>query len=205
MSFDIFFIASLLGSVAFTLSGFIAGVRNNLDIMGVFIVAFLTANGGGILRDVLIGQTPLVLQDLMVIIPVIITFILGLFLHRANYMEFERKSVFILSDSIGLAAFSLTGTLVGLDAGLSLFGVCLLSFITATGGGIIRDLLVNEVPTILKSDFYGSVAIVVALVVYALHHFGFESDLSILGVFAAALMLRLFAHYKGWHLPQLKL
>lgn len=204
MSFDIFFIATLIGTAAFALSGFIAGVRHHMDIMGVFILSFLTANGGGIVRDVLVGKTPVILTDFYAIITVISFFIIGLILNRFNYMEFERKSVFVVSDSVGLVAFSLTGALIGLEAELSLFGVCLLSFIAAAGGGIVRDILVNEVPTIMRSDFYGTVAIVVALAVYVLNVFNYQNDLTTLGVFVVALALRLVAHRQGWHLPKLK-
>lgn len=191
--------------MAFALSGFLVGVRKNFDIMGVFILAFLTANGGGVLRDVLIGRTPLVLTDLSGFIIVVMTFFLGVGFYYAKRIDIERRGLFVLCDSLGLVAFSLTGTLVGMEAGLSIFGVCVLSFITAAGGGILRDLVVNDVPAIFKSDFYGSVAILVALVVYGLSSYGLDSELHILGVFAGALCLRMLAHRMRWHLPQFKL
>jgi uncharacterized membrane protein YeiH len=203
--FDVFTLASWIGGVAFALSGFLVGVRKNFDIMGVFILAFLTANGGGVLRDVLIGRTPLVLTDLSGFIIVVMTFFLGVGFYYAKRIDIERRGLFVLCDSLGLVAFSLTGTLVGMEAGLSIFGVCVLSFITAAGGGILRDLVVNDVPAIFKSDFYGSVAILVALVVYGLSSYGLDSELHILGVFAGALCLRMLAHRMRWHLPQFKL
>lgn len=203
--FDVFTLASWIGGVAFALSGFLVGVRKNFDIMGVFILAFLTANGGGVLRDVLIGRTPLVLTDLSGFIIVVMTFFLGVGFYYAKRIDIERRGLFVLCDSLGLVAFSLTGTLVGMEAGLSIFGVCVLSFITAAGGGILRDLVVNDVPAIFKSDFYGSVAILVALVVYGLSLYGLDSELHILGVFAGALCLRMLAHRMRWHLPQFKL
>lgn len=204
MPFDIFLLASWVGGVAFALSGFLVGVRKHLDLMGVFILSFLTANGGGVLRDVLIGKTPYALTDMTGFVVVFLTFLFGLILYRIKKTDIEKKGLFVLSDSIGLAAFSLTGTLVGIDAGLTVFGVVVLSFITATGGGILRDIMVSDVPSVFKSDFYGSVSILVALCVYALHHMGYASDLNIAAVFAAALFLRLLAHKMGWHLPRLK-
>ena len=154
MSFDIFFIASLIGGVAFALSGFLVGVRKNLDVMGVFILSFLTANGGGILRDVFIGKTPYALTDLSGFLIVLFVFVLSTLVFRFKDNSVERRGLFVVSDSVGLAAFSLTGALAGVDAGLSVFGVTVLSFITATGGGILRDVIVNEEPSVLKSDFY---------------------------------------------------
>ena len=72
------------------------------------------------------------------------------------------------------------------------------------GGGNLRDLLVNEIPAILRSDFYGSVSFLVALMVLGVNYLGFQGDISIAVVFILALCLRLFAHYKGWSLPRLK-
>ena len=204
MSFDIFFIASLIGGVAFALSGFLVGVRKNLDVMGVFILSFLTANGGGILRDVFIGKTPYALTDLSGFLIVLFVFVLSTLVFRFKDNSVERRGLFVVSDSVGLAAFSLTGALAGVDAGLSVFGVTVLSFITATGGGILRDVIVNEEPSVLKSDFYGSVAILVALAVYGLHSFGFDTDFNIMMVFFISLLIRLIAFKMRWHLPRLK-
>lgn len=202
---DIFLLASWIGGVAFALSGFLVGVRKNLDILGIFILSFLAASGGGIIRDVLIGRTPLALTDISAFLLVLVTFLLGVVLHHAKNINIEKRKFFVLSDSIGLVAFSLTGALVGVDAGLNAFGVVVLSFITATGGGILRDLLVNEVPVILESDFYGSVAVLVGLIVFGLHALGLGGDVYILLVFIAALVLRLIAWRYAWRLPKLKI
>ena len=205
MSFDIFFIASLIGGGAFALSGFLVGLRKNLDVMGVFILSFLTANGGGILRDVFIGKTPLALTDMSGFLIVLFVFLTGLLVRKFKDGTIEQRSLFVVSDSIGLAAFSLTGALAGVEAGLSIFGVTVLSFITATGGGILRDILVNEEPSILRSDFYGSVAIIVALSVYALNSLGLDSDFNITVVFFVSLLIRLIAFKMRWSLPRLKI
>lgn len=202
---DIFFVASIIGGFAFALSGFLVGVRKDLDVMGVFILSFLTANGGGVLRDVMIGRVPLVLNDLSGVSVVILAFLFGFGLLKLRKWDVEKRSLFVLSDSIGLAAFSITGALAGVTAGLSLFGVVVLAFITATGGGILRDSLIGDVPSVFKSDFYGSVAVVVALGIYALDHFGYAQDVNILGVFVLALLLRLVAFKMGWSLPRLKI
>jgi len=205
LSFDVFLLASYIGTAAFSLSGFLMGVRKELDVMGVFILSFLTANGGGMIRDVFLQKAPWALTDFTAFIIVSCTFLLGLLFHHLRYTSFERQSLFILSDSIGLVAFSVAGALAGIEAGLNIFGVCVLSFITATGGGILRDVLSNEIPAVFKSDFYGSVAIVAALSLYGLHVFEYDSDLYILMLFGALLLLRLLAYKMKWHLPRLRL
>jgi uncharacterized membrane protein YeiH len=101
-------------------------------------------------------------------------------------------------------AFSVTGALVGLNADLNFFGILVLAFLTATGGGIIRDVFVNEVPAILSSGFYGSVAILVGFMIYVLHMFDLVQDVTIAIVFVLGLILRLVAHYNDWHLPRVR-
>lgn len=204
MPIDIVFLASLIGSVAFALSGFLAGARKNLDYTGIFIVSILTANGGGALRDVLAGQTPQVLYD-----PVAFLLVLAVVFLAAGFRLYEKADLnhspwVIFSDAIGLVAFSITGAIVGIDIDLGIFGVMVLSFLTATGGGIIRDMLINEVPAILDSDFYGTIALLIAACLYGLHLGGALNDASIAGVFVSALILRIVAYRYGWRIPTLR-
>lgn len=205
MAFDVFTVASLLGSVAFALSGFLTGVRKNLDIMGIFILSILTANGGGVVRDVLVGRVPAVLQDgsafLLVLSVMIIAIVLKL--HRKEGLE--NHTLFVLSDAVGLAAFSVTGALIGVEVGLGVFGVMVLAFATATGGGIIRDTIINEVPALFSSDFYGMVALIIGGGIFLLHSFQLDNEMTITGVFVFALLLRLLAYAKKWQLPRIKL
>ena len=203
MPIDIFFIASLLGSVAFALSGYLIGVRKHLDFMGIFIVSMLTANGGGAIRDVLVNRTPAVLYDLnafFLVCAVIIGATLLKFHHKTSI---ENNSLMLLCDAIGLVAFSVTGTLIGIEAELPIFGVMVLAFITATGGGIIRDILVNELPSLLNSDFYGTISLLIAGTIYVLHYFDQADDTTITIVFLSALLLRIIAYNKSWKLPQI--
>ncbi len=203
MPIDIFFIASLLGSAAFALSGYLVGVRKHLDFMGIFIVSMLTANGGGAIRDVLVNRTPAVLYDLnafFLVCAVIIGATLLKFHHKTSI---ENNSLMLLCDAIGLVAFSVTGTLIGIEAELPIFGVMVLAFITATGGGIIRDILVNELPSLLNSDFYGTISLLIAGTIYVLHYFDQADDTTITIVFLSALLLRIIAYNKSWKLPQI--
>lgn len=199
---DIFFIASVVGTIAFAFSGFLVGTHKQMDWMGIFILSMLTANGGGAVRDVLVNKTPSVLTDLSGFYMVLGVFLLSLLFRLDRYAKFEKSPAFVLSDALGLAAFSVTGALVGVEANLSFFGVMVLAFITASGGGIIRDLMVNEVPAVLSSDFYGTVSILIGLGIYILHQMNQANDVNILIVFILALALRLLAYVKGWKLPR---
>lgn len=200
---QIMYAASLTGSIAFALSGFLAGARKNLDWMGLFILAFLTANGGGALRDILADRPPAVIagnEPFLIALAVTACAIL-LRLHR--YDNFERRWFFIISDAIGLVAFALTGSIIALTIQAPLFGFLALSFLTATGGALLRDILVNEIPAILDRGFYGSIALIVALAVYLLDRAALLGPESMLVIFAGGLSLRLLAYKYGWKLPGL--
>lgn len=201
---DIFFISSLIGTVAFALSGFLVGVAKKMDLMGVFILSMLTANGGGAIRDILVNQTPKILTDLSGFTIVLIVFIAAMLLRLHRYSKIEANSLFVLCDALGLAAFSITGALVGVEAELNVFGVVVLAFITAAGGGIIRDALVNDVPAIFSSDFYGSIAILIGLGVYSLDYLGLANSMSLAALLASALLLRLCAYIFKWRLPRMR-
>lgn len=201
---QVFATASTVGSVAFALSGFMAGARKQLDVMGVFILAFLSANGGGVVRDLLVGRSPTIMQSALPFWLAAGTVILALALRLQRNASVERNRIFIVSDAVGLVAFGITGALIGIEKRLHLFGVVTLSFLTATGGGIARDVLVNDVPLVLREDFYGSVALLLGIGVFALHWAGLMNPTSLSMVFAAGLVLRLFAHERGWKLPTVK-
>ncbi len=200
----LFITLSTVGGLAFALSGFLAGVRKGLDVMGIFILAFITANGGGVVRDLLIGRTPAVMHSMRPFWLAAGTFVLAVAFRLHDKPSVERNRIFIISDAIGLVAFSITGALVGIENQLHLFGVITLSFLTATGGGIARDVLVNEVPLVLREDFYGSVALLLSLAIQLLGWAALLNPVSLSMVFVAGTVLRLVAHSQGWRLPKVK-
>lgn len=201
---DIFMIADLVGSVAFALSGFFVGVRKQLDYMGLFIVSLMTASGGGMLRDVLVGRIPLLLSDMTAFIVVTYVIIVATLFKLYRDKNINASTWFVVSDSIGLCAFAVTGTLVAIDVGLPVYGGIVLAILTATGGGVLRDILVNEMPSLLKSDFYGMVALIIAALIYGLHALELFNDYTIGVVFVVALAIRMIAFHYKWQLPRVK-
>lgn len=200
---EIFFIADVIGIIAFAISGFLVAVRKKLDLLGVFIASFLTALGGGVVRDVALDRTPFSFSELYPSLTVIVTVALAFMLKIPKQKQLENRLLFVIADSIGLIAFSITGALLALEAELNIFGVCMLSFLTAVGGGTLRDVLINEVPFILVSDFYGSVAILLASVMYVTHSFGFLNDLALAIIALIGVSMRLLAYFKKWQLPKI--
>jgi uncharacterized membrane protein YeiH len=200
---DIFVLLDIVGIVSFALSGFLVGVRKDLDLLGIFIVTFLTALGGGIIRDAIVGRVPFSFSALYPQIFVIGTFLVALVLRIYKASSIERRRLFIISDSIGLAAFSVTGALIAIEASFNVLGVALLAFITAVGGGILRDMLINEVPFVLVSEFYGIIAILIGVSIFLLDLFSVNMAWGIAIVTTVGFTLRLIAYYRSWHLPKL--
>ena len=196
-------LADIVGIVAFALSGYWVAARERLDLLGGFITSFLTALGGGVMRDVIVGRLPYAFVEWWPATIVIVVVFFAFFFGLQRFFDYEKKRIFIVSDSVGLAAFSISGALVGLEAGLGFFGVALLALVTAVGGGVLRDILLNRVPLILSSDFYGSVAIVAGCAIYLLDRIGFLGNWSLSILFVILLLLRLIAYRYSWRLPRI--
>jgi len=193
--------AEYLGIIAFSASGFYIGKRNQLDILGIYIVAFLTALGGGVMRDIIIDRPPISFtQTLPVLIVVVITTLLLFLRHRYQH-DIDSKPLFVFIDAIGMSAFAISGALLALENGYNLQGVAIIAFVTAIGGGIFRDILINQVPYVLKGGFYGVIAISIGLMIYLLDSIHMLYALSIILLFFMGIFLRMYAYFRDWHLP----
>ena len=196
-------IADIIGIICFALSGFLIAVHYKLDILGVFISSFLTALGGGMIRDALADRTPYVFTTNLPVILVVATVVIALLFKLHKIDDLEGKTAFIISDAVGLVSFSITGSIVAIQNDFNFLGVLILAFLTAVGGGTIRDILINRVPSILVSEFYATVALIVASIMFVLEILNLRSLPAIILVFIFGVALRLLAYYKNWHLPTL--
>ena len=198
-----FEIAEYIGIVAFAMSGFFIATRNKLDFLGVLISVFLTALGGGVMRDVIVDKTPYTFSHNIPALIIVVVMILLVVFKFHKKESIENKPLFILSDSIGLVSFSITGAIIALEANLNITGVLALSFITAVGGGIIRDVIINEIPFVLKTGFYGTIALMIGLILYILNAYGMMDIYTLSVVFVLGVILRLVAYYKEWAIPMI--
>jgi uncharacterized membrane protein YeiH len=196
-----FEIAEYIGTVAFAMSGFFVAVRSKLDFLGTLIAVFLTAFGGGIIRDVIVDKRPFAFTYDMpaIMVSFIMLFLILFKFHKKQ--SIENRAFFILSDSIGLVSFSITGALIALENGLNFTGVLALSFITAVGGGITRDIIINEVPFVFKTGFYGTVALLVGALMYVFHVYEMEGFYTTFVIFVIGVSIRVVAYYKKWSVP----
>lgn len=195
--------AEIIGLISFAISGFLIAVHYKLDILGIAISSFLTAFGGGIIRDCLVDKTPYIFSQTEPVLIVIATFLAAIVFKLHKIANLEGKTVFVISDTIGLVAFAITGSLVALEYHLNFFGVIIIAFLTAVGGGTMRDILINRVPSILTSEIYATVALLIGVLIYILDLFKQISFISLFLIFIFGTALRLFAYYKKWNLPKL--
>ncbi len=199
-----FHIIECIGISAFAISALSISTKQELDLLGLFIIAFLSALGGGVIRDVLTDTPPVSFLNYLNINIVLITILIGvaLGLQRKNV---DRHIIFIVSDALGLVSFAISGALAGIAAHFTIFGVMLLALVTAVGGGVMRDILLNQVPILVKkSDIYGSVALFVGLLVYIVSYFHIVNGFWLSTIFILGFTLRMIAYRYNWHLPNLR-
>jgi uncharacterized membrane protein YeiH len=193
-----------MGIISFTLSGFYIATKKELDLLGVCISAWLTALGGGIMRDIIVGVYPISLSSTwpMVLVLVVVGLLIAFKFHKKS--THERKPFFVFVDAIGLVSFSIAGALIAVEHNFAISGVIILAFITAIGGGVFRDVLLNVVPYVLIGGFYGVISVIIAVVVYILSLYGHIGPISLMILFVLAVSLRIIAFQKSWKLPTLK-
>lgn len=164
----LFEILDVLGTVSFAVSGVLTAYYKKLDPFGVFIIAFVTAVGGGTLRDVLIGSTPVTwMIDIKYMYIIALSVVLSIvFIKKISYL---RTSLFLF-DTIGLGVFTIIGIEKGLDANLHPLICLALGTITASFGGVIRDILSNEIPVIFRKEIYATACIFGGTVFLLLHY-----------------------------------
>jgi uncharacterized membrane protein YeiH len=192
----------LVGTFVFALAGATAGVRRQLDIFGVAVLSFVTACSGGIARDVLIGAVPpAALSDWRYVATSLLA---GFFAFRWHALIERVQNPVQLFDAAGLALFAVTGALKALAFGLHPAMAALLGMLTGIGGGMARDVLLAQVPVVLRSDLYAVAALAGAAVVAIGSRFGLAPVLTALGGALLCFGLRMVAIRRGWQLPKPK-
>ncbi|HVX29261.1 MAG TPA: trimeric intracellular cation channel family protein [Nitrolancea sp.] len=189
----------LAGTFVFGLSGGLAGVRKKLDLFGVLVLSFAAANAGGITRDLILGAVPPpAIRDWRY---VAVSVLAGLLTFYWSGRIHRRRGPIVLLDAAGLAIFAVSGAQKALAFDLNPLAAVLLGMLTGIGGGMLRDLLLAEVPTVLHSDLYAVAALAGASVVVAGHLLGLAVGLTTLVGALLCFGLRVIAIRRGWQLP----
>ena len=195
-------ILDICGTLAFAVSGAFRAVKHELDLLGVLALATVTGIGGGILRDVLLSsKAPVSLVDYTY---VLVCFIGGITVFFAAPKIASRWNYVMAADAVGLSVFAAIGAAEAELQGAIPLTIILMAMMTACGGGVIRDLLVMEIPAVLKIDFYATAAICGGICFVFLGWVGMNNDLRIACAIAITLLLRVLAMKFGLHLPRVK-
>lgn len=197
------YILDLFGTAVFAISGVWVACRKDMDLFGALVLAFVTAVGGGTIRDVLLSATPVFwINDtlyLLVILATVMMAIVGRKWHERS------KWIMQVSDALGLAVFVVIGVTKSLSFGVEPMVAIMMGVLTGCGGGAIRDLLAGEVPMVLRKEIYASAAMVGGAVLVFLEPLIENIDITSVIAATVVLVLRLLALYKDLSLPSFSL
>jgi len=189
----------LVAIAAEAMSGALAAGRRNMDVFGVAVIAFVTALGGGTVRDVILGNFPIGWTQhpgyiALVIGAGLVTVFVAPHMHKL-------KRLFLALDAMGLVAFSLIGCDIALRMGYALPVVVMAGMITGIFGGVLRDVLCNQMPVVFQRELYASVSLVVCCLFLGLRALDVNQELTTVLSFAVGIAMRMLALRYGWKLP----
>jgi uncharacterized membrane protein YeiH len=192
-------VLDLCGTFVFALSGAMSGVKHRLDLFGVLVLSFAAGTAGGLLRDVLLGaEPPPAISDWRYIG---VTLLAGLVTFRWSPIINRLRGSVLVLDAAGLGLFAVSGALKALAFQLNPIAAVVLGIVTGVGGGVVRDVLVSEVPEIMRSELYAAAALAGAAVVVVGRHLQLPTPAVAVAGAALCFGLRLLAIRRGWRLP----
>ena len=189
----------LIGTFVFAISGAALGVQRGMDLFGVLVLAFVTAVVGGIVRDLLIGAVPP--ASVASWHNLALAVVAGLLVFRFYWVFDRLRHPVQFFDAAGLGVFAVAGAQKALDHGINWPMAAVLGMISGIGGGMVRDVLTAQVPTVLREDIYAVAALAGALIVIGGNAAALPSDAVASAGIALCIFLRLMALYYGWKLP----
>jgi len=186
-----FYTIDILGTIAFAISGVLIAINKKMDLFGILIIAFVTAVGGGTLRDILIGQTPVSwMKDMTFTYVILGSAVFAIIARRKiNYL---RTSLFLF-DTIGIGLYTVVGVEKGISAGLHPIISIALGTISACFGGVIRDMLCNEIPVIFRKEIYATACILGGLSYFLLRKLPIDSNVVFVIAGLIVIVVRLLA------------
>ncbi|MQR00783.1 trimeric intracellular cation channel family protein [Glaciimonas soli] len=193
--------ADLAGTFVFAIEGSLTAIHGGLDLLGVMVVAFVTALGGGVIRDLLIGASPPnAIRDWRYPMLAFVAGLLTFIFHTS--IQAIPASLLIVLDAAGLSLFAMAGVEKAVLFGIRPFVAMLMGTVTGVGGGVIRDILLARVPLILLTDIYATAAFAGSFVALTCRRYGLSPAASAITGGLVCFVLRLVAVSQGWHLPK---
>lgn len=197
---SLLYLLDLIGTAAFAASGAWAGVRREMDLFGVLVLGMVTAIGGGTLRDLLLGDLPpFCLQNEVYLWLPIVVALLVFWTHRF-LPQFEHPLLYF--DAIGLGTFVVIGTSKALSFSIGPLGAVLMGVMTGTAGGVLRDILSNRVPLIMRREIYASACVIGGALLVTLDGQKLPAEFRFLLAAGSVILLRLLAIHFNWSLPK---
>ena len=195
-------IMEILGTAAFAISGAVAAMNKRLDIFGVLVITFATAVGGGTVRDMMIGNTPVAwLKDPQAVTVVFVSYLLALLFRR--YLRHFNRTLAVF-DAVGLGFATIIGLQRGIDAGLGPVICITLGMFTGCFGGVVRDVLLNEIPLVFRKDIYASASMLGGILYFVFAGRDMFAPLAATLSILSVVGLRVAVLYYGWELPGFK-
>ena len=196
-------ILDLFGTMAFAVTGAFRAIEHGSDIVGIIVLATITGVAGGILRDIVFGRIPpLAIANPLYLIITVTTAIILFFLYRILKRHWN---LFLKFDAIGLGVFTVIGATFAYNVvGLNFLAMAFSGLLTAIGGGILRDVLVNELPIVFVKELYASASFIGVVTFFVLLVANFDFNVAAVSSIAAATGLRLLAMRYNWNLPRAK-
>lgn len=208
---DVMFILELIGAAAFAVSGAMVGIEKKADVFGVLFLAITTALGGGVIRDLLIGRIPPVMFTsyyyLLISAAVALAVFIDAYLRREKYKKHLDKldAVNNIFDAIGLAVFTISGMNAAIPVSDNVILVLFVGMCTGVGGGMLRDIMTNTMPKVLRKRVYAVASLLGGGLYYAMLAAGVNQLVSIGCGMLLIFALRLFATIYKWNLPAVDL
>ncbi len=208
---DVMFVLELIGAAAFAVSGAMVAIEKKADIFGVLFLAVTTALGGGVIRDVLIGRIPPVMfvsyWYLLISVVAALAVFIDAYLRSEKYKLHLDKldAVNNVFDAIGLAVFTVSGMNAAMPVSDNVILVLFVGMCTGVGGGMLRDVMTNTMPKVLRKRVYAVASLIGGGLYYVMHVFDINQLLSVGCGMLVIFALRLFATIYKWNLPSVKL
>ena len=196
------FILDKIGIIAFAFAGVSMGVKKRLDIFGLFIVGILTAVAGGIIRDLILAKVPYAILHIDYLLYAFIASLVAITIYHFKF--FVPAKPLLIADTLGLGAFAAAGAAVALGANLSILHTILFAIVTAVGGGMLRDILVNEIPFVLKKEVYATAAGIGGVFSYLTFFLGYGIIAASIVCLVVTILVRTYALSKKFNLPVIK-
>ena len=193
-------VLDLFGTVAFAVTGAFKAIEHKSDIVGIIILATMTGVAGGVLRDVVFGRIPpLAIVNPLYLIITVATAVAMFFLYRSLKKHWN---LFLKFDAIGLGVFTIIGATFAYNIfGLNFLAMAFAGVLTAVGGGILRDVFVNEMPIVFVKELYASASFIGVVIFFGLLAAGIDLNVAAIPSIVAATSLRLLAMKYNWNLP----